>query len=74
VLSHLQSVKRESCGEALGSIVQCRALLDTQGDFTVVRTAADGAAAIRVCRDTSPDVALVDVRVPVIVGIERPAR
>lgn len=46
------------------------ALLDTQGDFTVVGTAADGAAAIRVCRDTSPDIVLMDVRMPVMDGIE----
>jgi DNA-binding NarL/FixJ family response regulator len=46
------------------------ALLDTQGDFTVVGTAADGATAIRVCRDTSPDIVLMDVRMPVMDGIE----
>jgi DNA-binding NarL/FixJ family response regulator len=46
------------------------ALLDTQADFTVVGTAADGAAAIRVCRDTSPDIVLMDVRMPVMDGIE----
>jgi DNA-binding NarL/FixJ family response regulator len=46
------------------------ALLDTQGDFTVVGTAADGAAAIRVCRDTNPDIVLMDVRMPVMDGIE----
>jgi DNA-binding NarL/FixJ family response regulator len=46
------------------------ALLDTQGDFTVVGTAADGAAAIRVCGDTGPDIVLMDVRMPVMDGIE----
>ena len=46
------------------------ALLDTQSDFTVVGTAADGVAAIRVCHDTSPDVVLMDVRMPVMDGIE----
>ena len=46
------------------------ALLDTQPDFTVVGTAEDGAEAIRVCRETSPDVVLMDVRMPGVDGIE----
>jgi DNA-binding NarL/FixJ family response regulator len=36
------------------------ALLDRQADFTVVGTAADGAEALRVCRDRRPDVVLMD--------------
>jgi DNA-binding NarL/FixJ family response regulator len=36
------------------------ALLDTQADFTVVGIAADGAEALRVCRDRRPDVVLMD--------------
>jgi DNA-binding NarL/FixJ family response regulator len=46
------------------------ALLDTQPDFTVVGTACDGAEAVRICRELSPDVALMDVRMPVMDGIE----
>ena len=46
------------------------AMLATQPDFTVVGTAADGAEAIRVCRERSPDVVLMDVRMPGIDGIE----
>ena len=46
------------------------ALLDTQPDFTVVGTACDGAEAVRICREFSPDVALMDVRMPVLDGIE----
>jgi DNA-binding NarL/FixJ family response regulator len=46
------------------------ALLDTQPDFTVVGTACDGAEAVRICRELSPDVALLDVRMPVMDGIE----
>jgi len=45
-------------------------LLDTQPDFTVVGTAADGAAALRVCREHQPDVVLMDVRMPGMDGIE----
>ncbi len=46
------------------------AMLATQPDFTVVGTAADGAEAISVCRERSPDVVLMDVRMPGIDGIE----
>ena len=41
------------------------ALLATQPDFTVVGTAADGAQAVRLCREQHPDVVLMDVRMPV---------
>jgi DNA-binding NarL/FixJ family response regulator len=50
------------------------ALLDTQPDFTVVGTAADGATAIRVCHDQRPDIVLMDVRMPVMDGIEATTR
>jgi DNA-binding NarL/FixJ family response regulator len=46
------------------------ALLDTQADFTVVGTAEDGADAVRTCKETSPDVVLMDVRMPGTDGIE----
>ncbi|MET8352214.1 MULTISPECIES: response regulator transcription factor [unclassified Micromonospora] len=46
------------------------ALLDTQPDFTVVGSAADGAEAVRICRERRPDVVLMDVRMPVMDGIE----
>jgi DNA-binding NarL/FixJ family response regulator len=45
-------------------------LLGTQPDFTVVGTAEDGAEAVRVCRQTCPDVVLMDVRMPGVDGIE----
>jgi DNA-binding NarL/FixJ family response regulator len=46
------------------------AMLDTQPDFTVVGTAGDGAEAVRTCRERSPDVVLMDVRMPGMDGIE----
>ena len=46
------------------------ALLGTQPDFTVIGTACDGTEAVRVCRELSPDVVLMDVRMPGMDGIE----
>src|SRR5438270_6050333 len=45
-------------------------LLDTQRDFAVVGTASDGAEAVRMCREVTPDVVLMDVRMPVLDGIQ----
>ncbi|GIF51001.1 LuxR family two component transcriptional regulator [Asanoa ferruginea] len=45
-------------------------LLATQPDITVVGTAADGAEAVKVCAATTPDVVLMDVRMPGVDGIE----
>jgi DNA-binding NarL/FixJ family response regulator len=46
------------------------AILDTQPDFAVVGTAADGASAVDVCRRVQPDVVLMDIRMPGVDGIE----
>jgi DNA-binding NarL/FixJ family response regulator len=46
------------------------ALLDTQEDMTVVSCAADGAEAVAMSAEHQPDVVLMDVRMPVMDGIE----
>jgi len=50
------------------------ALLETQPDFTVVASASDGAEAVRLSSEHRPDVVLMDVRMPVMDGIEATRR
>jgi DNA-binding NarL/FixJ family response regulator len=47
-----------------------RLVLEAQPDLTVVGEAGDGAQAIRMTRALRPDVVLMDVRMPVLDGIE----
>jgi DNA-binding NarL/FixJ family response regulator len=50
------------------------ALLDAEEDIEVVGEAADGAAAVRLAQRCRPDVLLMDIRMPVLDGIEATRR
>lgn len=51
-----------------------RMLVDAQDDMTCVGTAADGTGALALCAEAEPDVLLLDLRMPVLNGIETTAR
>jgi DNA-binding NarL/FixJ family response regulator len=47
-----------------------RMILEAQTDLSVVAEAGDGADAVRMVREHSPDVVLMDIRMPQVDGIE----
>ncbi|MFC9252919.1 response regulator [Amycolatopsis thailandensis] len=49
-------------------------LLEVQPEITVVGEAADGEEAVRLCAELHPDVALMDLRMPVLDGIAATTR
>jgi DNA-binding NarL/FixJ family response regulator len=51
-----------------------RVLVDSSPDFAVVGEAADGQEALTVIQATRPDVVLMDVRMPVVDGLEATRR
>ena len=50
-----------------------RMILDAQPDLEVVGEAVDGRQALQQARELSPDLVLMDVRMPELDGLERPA-
>ncbi len=46
-----------------------RGMLASQPDFELVGEAADGAEAVRMAQALAPDVALMDLRMPVLDGV-----
>ena len=48
-------------------------ILETQPDITLVGSASDGIEAVELCRELKPDVVLLDIRMPIVDGIDAAA-
>jgi DNA-binding NarL/FixJ family response regulator len=47
-----------------------KSLLSEQEDFSVIATASEGAEALELCRKLKPDIALLDIRMPRLTGLQ----
>ncbi len=63
----IRIVIAEDQGMVLGALA---ALLELEGDLSVVALAHDGAEALALVRETKPDVLLTDIEMPKVTGLE----
>ncbi|HET7436794.1 MAG TPA: response regulator transcription factor [Thermoanaerobaculia bacterium] len=63
----IRVVLAEDQAMVLGALA---ALLEIEGDIEVVARAADGEAALALCREKKPDVLLTDIEMPKMTGLE----
>ena len=62
------------CDDHLAVRITYAEYLDAHPGLHVVASAGNGAEAVEACRETTPDVVLMDVRMPVMDGIEATRR